>query len=330
MREGQLSSLITEKLKTVAENVSLQRQRKAFATLLPYAIRLERNGQPEVFEVFLQATEYFGMPEFVWHHVEGITSLLREATPRAIVLLSPSIPLSWLMVEEGSIQLWVAAVSAVQDTEGVAESVVETLLRIASEKELLQHITVEIWSWLMKLSYPPLFELGHSHRSYQHVVKAVRGLRDIETLKRYFLLVWSGGNTLPDDGFDETCASLREDFGGVGLGHHRFDLIEKLDRILKSPSPTKALRVAPRIAPRISLRITPSESRLPQKTLSSVMMERRLSRKIETQYRGLKDVLLETNIYRTPYLLITLLCLLTQDALGSREIFMCAFPLPHP
>ena len=315
MKEGQLSSLITAKLKTVTQ-FSQKNRRKAFTALLPYAIRLERDGQPEMFDAFLQATRHLGVPEFVLHHVEGITSLLHEATPRAIVLVSPSIPLSWLVAEEGSIHLWVAAVSAVQDTEGVAQSVVETLLRIASEEGLLRHITADVWSWLTKRPSPPLFNLGRPHRPYQHVVKVVRGLRDIETLKWYFLLVWSDGNTLPDDGFDETCSSLREDFGGVGMGHHRFDLTQRLDKILVGSAPRQL-----------------DCSFSPPRVASRDIYNRRNIRKKRVQYRGLKDVLLETNIEaisRSSYLLITLLSILTEVMLGSHETFMCALPLPRP
>ena len=241
-----------------------------------------------MFDALLRANRRWGAPASVWPHVKDFTSLLHEATPRAIALVLPHVPWRWFAADESSIQLWVAGVSAVQYTEDVAESVVETLLRIVPEEELLQHITVDVWSWLKK--WPHLhYRSLHSRRSYEsrrHVVKAIRRLNDIETLKRYFLLVWSDGNTLPDDGFDETCASLREDFGRVGMGHHRFDLIEKLDQILGELE-------------------LPTPGRKPDPKQSRSAYYRRLIRKMKVQYRGLKDVLLETNIEaisRTSYL----------------------------
>ena len=211
----------------------LRTKRKAIATLLPYAIWQERDGEIEMLDTFLDAARASGMSGFVWHRVDYFTrTLLREATPRAIVLVSPRIPWHWLTVGEGSVRRWVAAASAAQHTEEVAQCVVDTLLRIASEEELLPHITADVWSWLTKWPSLPPVCLGRFYGSYLHVVKAVRELGDIEVLKSYLLLVWSEWNALWDEGFDEICASLHEDFGGVGMDHHRVDFIQRLDYIL--------------------------------------------------------------------------------------------------
>ena len=211
----------------------LHAKRKVVATLLPYAIWRERDGEPEMLDMFLDAARASEMPGFMWHRVEYFThTLFREATPRAIVLVSPRIPWRWLTVGEGLIQLWVAAVSAADYTEEVAQCVVDMLLRIASEDELLPHITVNVWSWLTKRpSLPPVCS-GRSYGSHLCVVKAVRGLGDIEVLKSYFLLVWSEWDALWSEGFDEMCISIREDFGGIGMSHHRADLVQRLDQIL--------------------------------------------------------------------------------------------------
>ena len=62
-------------------------------------------------------------------------------------------------------------------------------------------------------------------------MKAVKGLKNIEILKSYLLLVWSEWDAI-GDGFDEMCALLYEDFSGVEMGHHQVDLIQQLDHIL--------------------------------------------------------------------------------------------------
>jgi len=59
----------------------------------------------------------------------------------------------------------------------------------------------------------------------------VRELGDVEILESYFLLVWSEWNYIRDLG--EMIDSIRGDFGpGIGVGHHREVLIERLDHVL--------------------------------------------------------------------------------------------------
>jgi len=281
----QVSSLIIAKAETMAEAedpTELRAKRKAVATLLSYAIRKERGGQPEMLDAFLHAARASGMSGFVWRHVEDHTrTLLHEATPRAVVLVSPRIPWHWLTGGEDLIQLWVTATSEVQYTEEVAQCVVDTLLRIASEVELLPHITANVWLWLTKRPSLPPVCLGRFYGSYPHIVKAVRGLGDIEVLKSYFLLAWSEWNALWDEGFDEICASLREDFGGVGMDHHRADLIQRLDQILGQLD--QGLGFLKRRNPNL---------------------RQRRFQNMKDQYGKLKDILLEANneaVARTSY-----------------------------
>jgi len=169
----------------------------------------------------------------MWRHVEQYAGrLIHEASPRAIALVLPHTPRYWQIGTEESIQQWAAAASALTDSEEVAQDVVDTLLQIASHRELLSHIPTDTWSWLTKRpSLPPVCR-GRSVGTRDHVVKAVRALDDIEVLKSYFILTWSEWDTLSDDGFDGICASIREDFGGIEKGHHREDLIQRLDHIL--------------------------------------------------------------------------------------------------
>ena len=291
----------------------LRTKRKAVGTLLPYAIWKERDGQPEMLDAFLHAAEASGMSGFVWSHVGDFTrTLLHGATPRAIVLVAPRIPWHWLTAGDGLIQLWMAAASTVQYTEEVAQCVVDTLLRIASEEELLSLITVDVWSWLTKRPSLPPVCLGRFYGSRLHIVKAVRGLGDIETLKSYLLLVWSEWNALWEDGFDEMCASLREDLGGAGMGHHRVDLVQRLDQILRQLD--KGLEILKRHNPNL---------------------RQRRFQKMKDQYGKLKERLLELNneaVARTYYPVVLLLHILTLAGMCGTPRFpaMSIVSLPEP
>ena len=84
---------------------------------------------------------------FTWHHVEPFAiALLSKASPRAIVLASPHITWSTLTNSGNLVQMWGAATSAVPYTEGIAQSVIDVLLQIASSSELSPHITTDVWS----------------------------------------------------------------------------------------------------------------------------------------------------------------------------------------
>ena len=55
---------------------------------------------------------------------------------------------------------------------------------------------------------------------------------DIEVLKSYLFAVWSEWDWLSNYCFDEMCILIRDDFGGIEMGHHRTDLIQRLDDVL--------------------------------------------------------------------------------------------------
>ena len=118
------------------------------------------------------------------------------------MLVSPYIRWDWLTCRGGLVQLWATAVSAVPDTEEVASSVVDTLLQIASQRDLLPHIPADTWLWLTKRPHLPPICLGRNAGTYAHVVKAVRALKDVEVLKSYFLLVWSEWNHFSPGSFE--------------------------------------------------------------------------------------------------------------------------------
>jgi hypothetical protein len=195
--------------------------------------------------------------------------------------------------------------------------VVDTLLQIASESKLLPHISVDIWLWLTKRpSLPPLCQ-GRYGGTHPDIVKAVRALEDLEILKSYLLLVWSEWDGqasigVCERGFRDICASTREDFGGVRNGHHRADLIRRLDCVLGQ----------------LDLGLEHLKQHNPHTTECDIQKMRR-------QYGELKEILLEADmkvIGRASHLKITHLHMLTPAPADTRSriTFMCSLPLACP
>ena len=177
-----------------AEDICLlQSKRKAITALLPYAVWRERDGQPEILDTILHAARASRTSAFMWRHIiQSVSTLLSGASPRAIVLASPHIPWGWLTNRGGLIQQWAATTSVVPYTEEVAESVVGTLLQIASNDTLLRQVTADVWSWLIKRpSLPPGICWGHDLETCARTIETIRALNDVEILKSYLLLVWS-------------------------------------------------------------------------------------------------------------------------------------------
>lgn len=268
-------------------------KRKAIAPLLPYAVWQERDGQPEMLDALLYAARASATSGFVWHHaIEFIDTLLSKATPRAVVLVSPHIP--WrLLVERGDlVQRWGAVVSTTPPTEELSRGVVDALLLIASQRELSPHITLGAWSWLKKRSSLPPECMGRFVGARLDIVKTVQGLKDIEVLKSYLILVWSEWGAIPDESFDEMCGSIPRDFGGIGMGCHREDLVQRLDQTLGQLD-------------RGIEHLQQHDSWIAESDL----------RKMEGQYGKLRDILQEVNvgaIARTSYPIIMFLWVTTQ------------------
>jgi len=75
---------------------------KALVTLLPYAVLQERDGRPEMLDMLLHTARASGTLMFAWYHAKPtIVALLSKATPRAIVLASPSIV--WCSLNDGGV-----------------------------------------------------------------------------------------------------------------------------------------------------------------------------------------------------------------------------------
>lgn len=217
-----------------ADRELIRSKRKAISTLFLYAVLREQDGQCNLFSLFLNAARASHLWRFVWRHVEPlVATILNEkshvSSKRAVVLASPHLP--WLEFVNGErmTKLWAAAASEVPYTDEVGPAVVDTLLQIASDDTLRPHIPVGMWSWLDKpRSLPPIC-WGRYCANHTDTVKIVRAHGNIETLKSYLLLALSEWD-YPD--LHGTCASIREDFSGIGMRHHREDLLRHLDHVL--------------------------------------------------------------------------------------------------
>ena len=211
----------------------LQSKHKAITAFLPYAVWQERDGRSEILYAVLHAARASRMPRFMWFRVNlFVSTLLSEASPRAAVLASPYIPWYLLTHRGDMVQWWVATASVAPYSEEVTQSVVDALLQIASAHELVQYIPVNLWSRLTDWPSLPPICWGRYAGTHAHVVEAVRALKDAEVLKSYLILVWSEWDMLSAGGFDEMRTLIEEDFSGTGMGHHRADLIQRLDHVL--------------------------------------------------------------------------------------------------
>ena len=150
---------------------------------------------------------------------------------RSIVLVSPHIHWRILTDREGLVQQWAVAASAVAYTEEVGQSVVNALLQIASEPNLVPYIPVDLWPWLAKRPSLPPTSLGHFRGTFSSVIKAVEARKDIEIVKSYLLIVWSEWSEYWHND-DEMSTLVQDNFGGIEMGHHRRDLIRRLDHVL--------------------------------------------------------------------------------------------------
>ena len=165
-----------------------------------------------MFDTFTRAVRASKDRDFAWHCIRQYASRIpHETSPRAIVLVLPYIRWGRLTAREDLIRRWAAAASAVPCTEEVAQSVVDTLLQIASQEELIPHIPADAWLWLAKRpSLPPICR-GRDVGTRGHVVRAVRALKDIEAIKSYFLLVWSEWSDFPSRKPEHTIFTNRPD-----------------------------------------------------------------------------------------------------------------------
>ena len=227
----------------------------------------------------------------MWRYVvPDIGTSLYDASPGTIVLVSPHIHWRILTDREGLVQQWAVAASAVAYTEEVGQSVVNALLQIASMDELVPYIPVDLWSWLAKQSSLPPTSLGYYFGAHPRVIKAIQALKDIEIIKSYLLIVWSEWSMCWLNN-DKMFTLVQESFGGIEMGHHRGDLIRRLDHVLGQ----------------LDRGLEYLKQRDPELDWYDLAMRK-------NQYKAFRKTLLEINLKgtsRTPHSTITPLCILT-------------------
>lgn len=214
----------------------IRSKRKALTALFPHVVFREKEGLHEIFDALLHAARASGRSGLMWFYIEPfISALLDEKAPasskRAAILISPHIP--WWQLENGgqSIRLWAEAASIITYTDDVSQSIVDALLQIACWNS--PSVPASMWSWLNRCPTLPPACSGRYWGSRQAVCKVIRALEDIETLTSYLLLVWSEWDSLMPRGFNEMCASIREDFSGKEMGYHRKRLLPRLVHVLR-------------------------------------------------------------------------------------------------
>ena len=311
-----VSGLITKKLENMArikDPNQIESKRKALIALFPYAVWRERGGDCRMFNAYFGI---FAVPRARTHVGKKIVKLLNEASLKspnwAVTLMLPYE--DWglkLRGNQNTITGWAAAALAVPYTEGLGRRVVDTLLHIASDDLLLPFIPVDIWAWLKNRPSLPPRCTGRYFGTEGHVVRRVRELGDLEILESYFLLVWSEWDCIYSDGLREMHASIREDFGGIGMWPRREVLIKRLDHVLGE----------------LARGLDHLRQHVPSHEETHFQAAR-------THYGGLKEVLLEVDreafeiLTRTPFRLFSLFDLLTQQmSTDSRSTFICALPL---
>ena len=201
--------------------------------LFSYAVRQERRGETDLFDVvlhFVKVNFRIHLSSVSFLYTIG-PELFTHVSPRAIILVTPHLDLEResLSLVQDLVPKWVAAVSVAPHTGEVARDVVDALLQIAANPDLRQLIPADVWLWLNERPSLPSESRGRLVWGHRDIFLAVRGLNNIEVLTSYLTLVWPMDY---DGDFTETQMSVREDFNGIGVGRHRAELIQRVDDFL--------------------------------------------------------------------------------------------------
>ena len=213
-------------------------KRKAISALFPYAIFLAQGGDQGMADAVLCAIRAPHSRGVMWHRVlPYITIPFKKPIPpslnRTVSLFSPYVPWSSISDDKDMVSRWAAAALETPRTEDIDQSVVDTLLQVASLSHLRPHIPRGTWELLNRRPSLPPYCLGRNKATSKGVLRHIRKLEDVEILKSYLLLVWSEWNTPSYSCREEMLLSIEEDFGRDGMQHHRKDLIERLDYVLQ-------------------------------------------------------------------------------------------------
>ena len=209
-------------------------KRKAISALLPYAATLEQRGQPALVNMILRAAQSTKFETFIWARplANTLFGILYPRSLDRVILLAT--PYAWQdrgPRSEDEVARWALAVSAVPYTEEVGEFVVRALLPVAVDDSLRCCVPANVWVWLKKLPSPLNVPTWQWEITRFGVVHHIRRLGDIEILKSYLVIAWQDRVSLDTSGFAEMKVSIMEDFAGVGMSHHRRDLIKELEEV---------------------------------------------------------------------------------------------------
>jgi len=175
---------------------TIRRKRKVITAFFPYVVWHERHRQhPMISDVFLHVAKSSRTGGFLWRYIKPFMNTLfsdaSDVSLKRTAILAFSYT-SWNKWDSCDlIRAWAETASAIPKEEEVAPSVVDALLQIVYWKLLPPGNHGDVWSWLsLRPSLPPICK-GRNLGSHPVVMQQVRGLKDIEILKSYFLVVWS-------------------------------------------------------------------------------------------------------------------------------------------
>ena len=234
-----ISNLIIQELETIAgapgTNPAFRSKQRAVNALYPYAIRLAQDGQQGLIDVMLRVSPKLTNATRNSYGLD-ITTLFDRSNPSCWNPANTLVLCDYDWINGGygwdSVAVWAAQVLITPYSEEVGQRVVDALLQIVSNNSLQQHIPIDVWAWLKRLPSLPPDCLGRYRTTTSYVVHYVRGLRDIEILKSYLLLVWSEWDCPFNSDFFQMEDIIKEEFGGIAMRHHREDLINRLGRVL--------------------------------------------------------------------------------------------------
>ena len=144
-------------------------------------------------------------------------------------------------------QLWIETASALPYTDGVGESVVNALLRMASSAKLRSHIPAAAWEWLNKrpVLHPSVVMSGSGVSL--DVFEQVQELGDVELTTSYLFIVWPEWCWVNLEIRLAMFNFIRTELCGVERVGHCTDLIQRLDDILSRLEPASQESVQNRI-----------------------------------------------------------------------------------
>ena len=225
----EVSFSIIRKLEGMVEDVdpdTIHPKRKAISALFPYAVLLEQGGQRRMLDAISHTARATRGENFIWYRAKPfIASMFYNPNPPSLNwvlgLILPRVPWDDEPHNKDVVAVRAAAALGVPHPERASWSVIDELLLIAFLDSVHPRIPGG-FQWQPKSTGGDLID-------------RVRALGDVGILKSYLFLVWSTWDPIDDQsgGLSELQKSIREDFGGIGMGRHRDDLAGRLDHALQ-------------------------------------------------------------------------------------------------